>query len=246
MSFTRIKPGNWAVNEKLTSAQMNAIDVDHANALDKSVAGDTISGAIAIASTGKIQASAAGALIQTTTGGRIQLGDNDYPTFSATRSISRALPIIIQQGPNFNWTVTNEGSTSNSLGVSGYMDITAALIDGSTLSSVDVYFSVGAAHSGVPIALPLLAVYRRVITAPNPASLGNAVYSPTPSSGAIWTNAGNTNTWNVPCTTNNVIDRSQYCYFVALTDESGANAIVGNVYQALRLNMTAIADMRPA
>jgi hypothetical protein len=63
MSFTRIKPGNWAVNEKLTSAQMNAIDVDHANALDKSVAGDTIQGAVGIASGASISANTPGAQI---------------------------------------------------------------------------------------------------------------------------------------------------------------------------------------
>lgn len=30
MTFARVKPANWAVNEKLTSAQMNQLDIDHA------------------------------------------------------------------------------------------------------------------------------------------------------------------------------------------------------------------------
>lgn len=34
MTFPRIKPANWGVNEKLTSAQMNALDIDHAAAVD--------------------------------------------------------------------------------------------------------------------------------------------------------------------------------------------------------------------
>lgn len=34
MSFTRVKPLGWATNEKLTSAQMNALDEDHADAVD--------------------------------------------------------------------------------------------------------------------------------------------------------------------------------------------------------------------
>lgn len=44
MSFNKIKPAGWAVNEKLTSAQMNALDTDHANAIDKT--GDTVEGVI--------------------------------------------------------------------------------------------------------------------------------------------------------------------------------------------------------
>lgn len=34
MSFTRVNPLGWALFEELTSAQMNALDIDHANALD--------------------------------------------------------------------------------------------------------------------------------------------------------------------------------------------------------------------
>lgn len=48
MSFTRVNPGSWAVNDQLTSAQMNSLDTDHANSVDKSTAGDTISGAITV------------------------------------------------------------------------------------------------------------------------------------------------------------------------------------------------------
>jgi hypothetical protein len=34
MSFSPVKPGGWAFGELLTSAQMNALDADHANAID--------------------------------------------------------------------------------------------------------------------------------------------------------------------------------------------------------------------
>jgi hypothetical protein len=34
MSFSLVKPGGWAFGELLTSAQMNALDADHANAVD--------------------------------------------------------------------------------------------------------------------------------------------------------------------------------------------------------------------
>lgn len=34
MSFTRVKVAGWAFGERLTSAQMNALDIDHADAVD--------------------------------------------------------------------------------------------------------------------------------------------------------------------------------------------------------------------
>lgn len=50
MTFSRVKPSGWALNEKLTSAQANALDIDHANALDK-VGGDTLTGPIVVTGT---------------------------------------------------------------------------------------------------------------------------------------------------------------------------------------------------
>ena len=44
MSFSRVKPGGWAANEKLSSAQQNQLDIDHANAVDKT--GDSITGEV--------------------------------------------------------------------------------------------------------------------------------------------------------------------------------------------------------
>lgn len=41
MSFSRVKALGWALYEPLTSAEMNALDIDHANAIDK-VDGDTV------------------------------------------------------------------------------------------------------------------------------------------------------------------------------------------------------------
>jgi hypothetical protein len=34
VSFTRVKPSGWAFGEKLTSAQLNTLDTDHANSVD--------------------------------------------------------------------------------------------------------------------------------------------------------------------------------------------------------------------
>lgn len=63
MSFTRVNPTGWAVGDTLTSSQMNALDVDHANALDKTSAGDTISGPILLGTGGSITTSAANQIV---------------------------------------------------------------------------------------------------------------------------------------------------------------------------------------
>jgi hypothetical protein len=54
MTFSLIH--TWATGEELTHAQMNAVAVYLTNALDKSAAGDTLSGVINMASTAQIQA----------------------------------------------------------------------------------------------------------------------------------------------------------------------------------------------
>ena len=73
MSFSRANGSTWAVGDKVTSAQLNQLDADHALALDKSAAGDTLSGVVTIGSGGQIlSAQAAG--VKTTTSGGLQLG----------------------------------------------------------------------------------------------------------------------------------------------------------------------------
>lgn len=53
MTISRVKPANWAVNERLTSAQMNTLDTSLATALDKTSAGDTLAGAITLNTAGR-------------------------------------------------------------------------------------------------------------------------------------------------------------------------------------------------
>lgn len=55
MTISRVKPGNWAVNDKLTSAEMNAVDTNTAKALDRTSAGDTLEGAVTCSGAGRIR-----------------------------------------------------------------------------------------------------------------------------------------------------------------------------------------------
>jgi hypothetical protein len=46
MSFSRINSSGWALGDPLTHTQITNLDIDHANSLDKSTAGDVILGAV--------------------------------------------------------------------------------------------------------------------------------------------------------------------------------------------------------
>lgn len=67
MSFSLIGP--FSFGSKVTSAQFNQLDTDHANALDKSAAGDSIAGTITFTGAGTIFANAANSIIGAAAGG---------------------------------------------------------------------------------------------------------------------------------------------------------------------------------
>lgn len=53
MTFSRVKPSGWATGERLTSTQMNNLDIDHARAVDGNAGGSyTPSSAIVIGGSG--------------------------------------------------------------------------------------------------------------------------------------------------------------------------------------------------
>lgn len=55
MSLVNPKPAGWGASDDLTSAQINVFGTEIVKALDKSTAGDTLSGVVVLASTGQIQ-----------------------------------------------------------------------------------------------------------------------------------------------------------------------------------------------
>jgi hypothetical protein len=66
MSFVRVNSGGWSAGDTLIPAQINTIDSNLANALDKSVAGDEFAGLVTFLSTGQIQANIINAIEATT------------------------------------------------------------------------------------------------------------------------------------------------------------------------------------
>jgi len=101
MSFSRIKPAGWAVNEKLTSAQQNALDIDHANAVDKY--GDDYLGDMLLNGGARILIDS-GAFLANLSGGIYQAQSGSNTNFEAGS--------FVTVKPSATWT--NQGTMTSS------------------------------------------------------------------------------------------------------------------------------------
>lgn len=215
-----------------------------------------IIGGFGLRVTGPLLVSNSG-VIQTVSGSgaRITLGDGDYPQLAighTGRSFTRAngsecafstLPMIV---------TGSGGATSTALGQIFTIPITQ-LHDGSTVTTVTFNFKVGTTHPSVPAILPRMRVVRMSANgdlAPmksvgSGADINGYVTVTTPVSGAAWYNGGAAKTFVYTCDQNNVIDKSQYVYFLVIVDEDGSGAIVGNTWLPTLFLCTNITDLRP-
>ncbi len=240
------------------------MDSNQSNALDKTVAGDTISGAVALASTGSLLVNASGAVInssvaagivssvsggfQTTAVGGFKLagGSTDWPTFSTARTRTQVWPLLFPVLGS-GWTVSSSnGFLIGPATTQSQLLWLPNLHNGATLSSVAIFFSVTGAHAGVPT-MPTLAVYRfplvGTIGAQALSSSAIQAFSPTPGSGAAWVASNNIQTLIYNSNQNNVIDTTAYLYTATLTDESTPNQVAGNFYLGIDYGYTAISNM---
>jgi len=262
MTLSRVKPAGWAVNEQLTSAQINALDSNAAGGLDKGAAGDTINGPIVFGGGGAGQLTAnltatvrggiaggissrvaAGIQSDAVNGINLNGGANDNVTFPARTKSIKILPnlLSLQTG----WTVSASGSclAIGPATAQSQTFIIPHLVNGATLSTVKAWLQVPSVHASVPANMPTLFVYRRAlfsaVTADTVVPLTVAgVAFPTPATGAIWTASGSMQNWTYTTTQNNVIDTSQFLYFIQIIDENGVNSIAGNQYAGFELGFT--------
>lgn len=290
MSFLRVKPPNWAVNEVVTSAQLNQLDLDHSNSLDKTVAGDQLAGVVSIAaaamfdgntagthfrasangakiaatvSGASIEANASGALVQATvagalvkvTGGAVMQADvgsipGDRYTFASGQTRNMQYPTARGAIPASGWSVSFVAGFPQLLGNAG---TTVILIpfpahNGATISQVTMYLQVTQPHANVPAVLPALNIVRAKNNAGNATSdllkTSDQLFTPAPGSGAAWFNGGSLQSWTCVTNQNNVVDTTQYDYFVKLIDENGGNSLANNTYPWFVVQYTSILDLR--
>lgn len=188
MSFTRVNSGGWAVGASFTSAQANQLDADHASALDKSLAGDTLVGAVGMAATSSIKVSSSGAQIVSQVPGGISAsvaggiysgfpggialtgGANDWPTFGLSGGSPRTCTKVLSLqyvALSSNWTntvlgVSSQGVIGGGMTTAQFVQI-PSVIHKATLSQVAVVFTVGVSHSNVPANLPTIQVTRTTV-----------------------------------------------------------------------------------
>lgn len=189
MSFTRVNPGGWAVGASFTSAQANQIDTNVSNSLDKTVAGDTLSGVVTMAATAQINVASAGARVQasvasgilaavvggmnsgTTSGFALTGGAGDWPTFGVGGASPRGRVVtqaIVPTNMVGGWTTIDGLSFGHTYLIGPATTAKqpiqlTALHNGATLAQVIVLLSV-TSHSNVPANLPNLSVFRYPIT----------------------------------------------------------------------------------
>lgn len=84
MSFVRVKPGGWADNETLTSAQQNQLDINVSLALDKT--GDTLTGIVVLASGARVDIGN-GAIIRALSGGIIDMAGGSQLNVGASAGV---------------------------------------------------------------------------------------------------------------------------------------------------------------
>jgi len=121
---------------------------------------------------------------------------------------------------------------------------------GATLTQAVITFVVSTSHPGVPTTMPRYRVYRvdasGVVTPLRSAStlpLGFEPF-PTPASGAAWTNSSSPQSFTYTINAGTVIDSTKYAYVCEILDESGTNALVGNIYLDVTCTFTTIPDLR--
>lgn len=174
--------------------------------------------------------------------------DIDWPSFAPgharrTRTIVQSL-IKRHARPQYFWQTSMQypGSVqSMMLGVFGTLTAPSdtsffsylRVHDGSTLSQVTVNFRVPTPRSAQPRITPIMRVMRTTITGANSGltvpltstaagAVDTFVVVKRPASGDLWYNNGQPQSLVIPCDQNNVIDCSQYVYWIQIFEESGS------------------------
>lgn len=250
MSLIRPGPGGgYAVGGKVASADMNLAFSQIPQALDKTVAGDQLSGVVTMNAGGQIQASVAGG-VQSTTPGGLQLngGVTDWITYGGSpRFVTRHLhfgPCNLAAG----WSIFGQQLYPEFIvgpGTNAAQGIVIPARTGWTLTSANFDMAVGSAHANVPAVFPSFNVLRKTLpgigasASPTVVSLsGGGQVSFIAGSGAAWYAGGLVQQISFTCNQNNVIDESAYSYSISMFDESGANSIAGNIFYGAYLVYT--------
>jgi hypothetical protein len=226
------------------------ISTTFTKALDKT--GDTIPGNILVGNgtTGTIAAAQAGAIKSGVAGGfALTGGSPDWLTIPGGRPIVRSSLIQVTGGhTSTGWSYVTSQSVPQ-FGLTGpastiLQDLVLPVIDGATLVNVLVWLVPVGGHATLPAILPAVKVKRLNTSSLAEVDLSStATQFATATTTADW-NLGTPHVINYSCTQNNIIDTSQFTYWIELFDEAGTNSIAGDTYYAVQTQWT-LSDIRP-
>lgn len=228
MATSITKPSGWAVNEKLTSAQMTAVDINAGSGLDKrtgetdtldstiSVTGTIsadVTDAIVVANGGSIGVESGG-LIDVKTGGQLLLSGTNKVSL-ASRSVTRKMGMFHPDDPT-QWTnIDGFFQTDTTSAAIAWVDLD--LPHNSTLTALSVSVSAGSGHGGLPAVMPAIRAYQ--MTDSDSVAITVSTSDTSASVGAFQS------THSISVSGLSVlIDRSTSRYALRFTSESGLNA----------------------
>jgi hypothetical protein len=261
MSFARIKPTGWSLNETLTSAQSTQLDLDHSNAADirtgqtnTLLSASTINtpgsltigtGTLAIGASGTFTINAS-ATCTLAIGATSSLTVTAPSTFSdLTMTSTNRVKLASRQktkrmlGATFcstsGWAIGVANVWTNS-GTGALLQTQLDLKDGQVLDTVTVRYIGGAGHAafpgGQPQFMPTVKVYKVDDTGAS-TQLG-ATATDSSASVATYEAAHDISVTAIAHT----IDTSTNRYYVAIVAENGSNYLTGAVFVSCKAAVT--------
>jgi len=259
------EPSDWATGNPVLQAELSALDLALASAVNgegggtyvQGAGGTTIGGAgVWFAASLDHAVAGSGALIYPT-GGTITHADADYTVLTdghPSRTRSLVTPILRARYRS-GWQAGStpgglSGFASTRLGAELFLPL--RVVDGARLVTAIARLYVRTAHGdSLPVKSPRIRVLRVD-------ALGTATpMTTTPADGfasfAGWAFVGigfsydpnRLHSFGVTCDTANVIDASAFTYVAHLVEEDGENAVSGNVYADVACTFDQILDLRP-
>lgn len=216
MSFSRANPLGWALYEVLTSAQMNALDIDHSNAIDGAGGGSySPSSPLVIDNVDQLEMSATNYPSQTTRDEWRLVSLNKLDEFVAGSSWAYSAGTWVQQ------------SASDAIYFAG-----DNLIDGAQLKGGRIWLTPAAGHGGLPtgVDLPILTIWKYA-----PGGAATLLGSATDSSVSVPAYEL-AHTIDVTFTPESALDESTGThYYMRLASEGGPNFVTGLVVEGAAL-----------
>jgi len=215
----------------------------------------TLSGGyINVKSSAIMTVTVASSLVQTASGGRIVLGDADWPTFSATRSITRAIDFgecqnIFSLSGVGTWTVGSNGLIAPAVAAPPTpADIVVPIHpphDGATLQNVDIFFTPNTSPSRTPATNIAANILTRQMTSggvlPTRSKWLTSDVAYTFPGAATYIDG---KVKSVSVGTSLVFAPSTTQYALYLKDEGSTNAVGGTVFHGAIFTFSSIADLR--